>query len=45
MVMIGIDPHKRTHTAIAVDEREVVIAERLVHARVGQALRINVGRF
>ena len=32
MVMIGIDPHKRSHTAIAVDEREVVIAERLVHA-------------
>jgi hypothetical protein len=34
MVMIGIDPHKRTHTAVAVDEREMVIGERLVHARV-----------
>ena len=40
MVMIGIDPHKRTHTAIAVDEREVVIAERLVHARVGQVAEL-----
>jgi transposase len=40
MVMIGIDPHKRSHTAIAVDEREVVIAERLVHARVGQAAEL-----
>jgi transposase len=37
MVMIGIDPHKRTHTAVAVDAREVVVAERLVHARAGQA--------
>ena len=23
MVMIGIDPHKRTHTAVAVDEHEM----------------------
>ena len=36
MVMIGIDPHKRTHTAVAVDERETVIGERLVAARVDQ---------
>jgi transposase len=36
MVMIGVDPHKRTHTAVAINEREVVLAERLVHARVGQ---------
>ena len=28
MVMIGIDPHKRaTHTAVAVDDREVVLDE------------------
>jgi transposase len=40
MVMIGIDPHKRSHTAVAVDEREVVIAERLVHARVGQVAEL-----
>lgn len=37
MVMIGVDPHKRTHTAVAVDDREVVLAERLVHACAGQA--------
>jgi transposase len=36
MVMIGIDPHKRTHTAVAVDEHETVIGERLVHARIDQ---------
>jgi transposase len=36
VVMIGIDPHKRTHTAVAVDEREVVLGEQLVHARAGQ---------
>src|SRR5215217_3729615 len=40
MVMIGIDPHKRTHTAVAVDGREVVIAERLVHARAGQVTEL-----
>ena len=39
MVMIGIDPHKRTHTAVAVDDREVVLGERLVHARAGQVPR------
>lgn len=37
MVMIGIDPHKRTHTAVAVDAHEVVLGERLVVARPGQA--------
>jgi len=36
MVMIGIDPHKRSHTAVAINEREVVLSERLVHARAGQ---------
>jgi transposase len=36
MVMIGIDPHKRTHTAVAIDARERVIGERLVHARATQ---------
>jgi transposase len=36
MVMIGIDPHKRTHTAVAVDDHETVLGEQLVHARVGQ---------
>ena len=32
MVMIGIDPHKRSHTAVAIDGRERVLDERLVHA-------------
>jgi transposase len=32
MVMIGIDPHKRTHTAVAIDTAERVLDERLVHA-------------
>jgi transposase len=40
MVMIGIDPHKRTHTAVAVDAHEVVVAERLVRARVGQVAEL-----
>jgi transposase len=32
MVMLGIDPHKRTHTAVAIDTRERVLDERLVQA-------------
>src|SRR5262245_27920686 len=36
MVMIGIDPHKGTHTAVALDDNECVLSERLVHARAGQ---------
>ena len=32
MVMIGIDPHKRTHTAVAIDTAERVLDERLVRA-------------
>jgi hypothetical protein len=32
MVMIGIDPHKRTHTAVAIDTGERVLGERLVRA-------------
>jgi transposase len=36
MVMIGIDPHKQTHTAVAVDDHEVVLGERLVRARSDQ---------
>jgi transposase len=37
MVMIGIDPHKRTHTAVAVDASAEIVASRLVHAKRGQA--------
>jgi hypothetical protein len=33
MVLIGIDPHKQTHTAVAIDAREVVLGERLVRGR------------
>jgi transposase len=32
MVMIGIDPHKRTHTAVAIDNGERVLSECLVRA-------------
>lgn len=32
MVMIGIDPHKRNHTAVAVSRCEDVLDTRLVHA-------------
>jgi transposase len=32
MVMIGVDPHKATHTAVAIDGNEVVLAARLVRA-------------
>lgn len=36
MVMIGIDPHKRTHTAVAIDTAERVLDERLVRATTKQ---------
>jgi transposase len=36
MVMIGIDPHKRTHTAVAIDGAEQVLGERLVGATAHQ---------
>jgi transposase len=32
MVMIGVDPHKATHTAVAIDNGERVLGERLVRA-------------
>jgi transposase len=38
--MIGIDPHKRTHTAVAVDDREDVIGSQLVHASARQACEL-----
>ena len=31
-VIIGIDPHKGSHTAVAIDDREQVLTERLVRA-------------
>jgi transposase len=36
MVMIGIDPHKSTHTAVAIDCGEQVLGERLVRASTRQ---------
>ena len=35
-IMIGIDPHKATHTAVAVDENEVVLGEFKVSASKAQ---------
>lgn len=32
MIMIGIDPHKATHTAVAIDDNEVVLGEFKVRA-------------
>ncbi len=40
MTMIGIDPHKATHTAVAVDDNEVVLAEFKVRASRVQAQRL-----
>ena len=36
MVMIGSDPHKQTHTAVALNTTADVVGTRLVHARRGQ---------
>ncbi len=40
MIMIGIDPHKATHTAVAVDDHEVVLGELTVRASTAQAERL-----
>ncbi len=37
-LMIGIDPHKATHTAVAVNENEVVLGEFKVRASRAQVL-------
>ena len=36
-ITIGIDPHKATHTAVAVDTKEAVVGEHKVRASAGQA--------
>ncbi len=41
MTMIGIDPHKATHTAVAIDENEVVLDEFKVRASSVQAERLQ----
>ena len=40
MTMIGIDPHKATHTAVAVDDDEKVIGEFTLEASYDQAERL-----
>jgi transposase len=39
-VMIGVDPHKGSHTAVAIDEREVPLGEVRVRASASQAGRL-----
>lgn len=41
MTMIGIDPHKASHTAVAVDDNEVVLDEVRVRASTVQAQRLR----
>jgi len=41
MTMIGIDPHKATHTAVAVDDGEQVIGELTLEASNDQAERLT----
>src|SRR5471030_2358211 len=40
MVLIGIDPHKATHTAVAVDKEETALAELTVKADRHQVERL-----
>lgn len=39
-VIIGIDPHKTTHTAVAVDDKETRLAELEVRANTSQLKRL-----
>jgi len=39
-VMIGVDPHKATHTAVAIDPAEVPLGELTVRASSRQATRL-----
>ena len=39
-VMIGVDPHKGSHTAVAIDGREVPLGQLRVRAWAGQAQRL-----
>ncbi len=41
MTMIGIDPHKATHTAVAIDDTEVVLDEFTLRASTLQAERLR----
>ena len=39
-VIIGVDPHKASHTAIAIDDNEKVLGELRVRSATGQAERL-----
>ena len=39
-VMIGVDPHKGSHTAVVIDQQEVVLGQIRVRASVAQAERL-----
>ena len=41
MTMIGIDPHKATHTAVAIDDNEAVLDEFTLRASAVQAERLR----
>ena len=41
MTMIGIDPHKQSHTAVAIDDHEVVLGEFKLRASSAQADRLR----
>ncbi len=41
MTMIGIDPHKATHTAVAIDDSENVLAELQIRASMTQADKLR----
>ena len=41
MTMIGIDPHKQSHTAVAIDDHEVVLDEFTLRASSVQADRLR----
>ena len=41
MTMIGIDPHKATHTAVAIDDDEQVLDEFKLRASAAQAERLR----
>ena len=41
MTMIGIDPHKQSHTAVAIDDDEVVLDEFALRASSVQVERLR----
>ena len=40
-VMIGTDPHKATHTAVAIDDNEMMLDEVRVRACISQVTRLR----